>query len=144
MERVKWFSGGGGMLSTAEDYARFCQMLLNGGELGGVRLLSPKTIAVMTSDQLLPGMAVADFEDLAPAPEMGQTFGLGFAMRTKLGPNPLDGSVGDYFWAGIYGTHFWIDPQMKTFGLLMVQMPFPQSGSYRRALQELVYGAMVR
>src|SRR3974390_821477 len=62
-EKMKWFSGGGGLLSTADDYARFCQMMLNGGELNGVRLLSPKTIAVMTSDQLSPGMAQSGFED---------------------------------------------------------------------------------
>jgi CubicO group peptidase (beta-lactamase class C family) len=142
-EKQKWFSAGGGLLSTAGDYERFCQMLLNGGELNGVRLLSPKTVAAMTADQLLPGMATSGYEDLAPTPEMGQSFGLGFAVRTKMGPNPLDGSVGDYFWAGIYGTYFWIDPQTKTLAVLMVQMPFMQAGPYRRAMRELVYGAMV-
>src|SRR6266403_4464820 len=82
-EKVKWFSGGGGLLSTASDYARFCQMLLNGGELNGVRLLAPKTIAVMTSDQLPPGVARAGgYEDMAPTPDMGHSFGLGFAVRT--------------------------------------------------------------
>jgi len=141
--KVKWFSGGGGLLSTAEDYSRFCQMLLNGGELTGVRLLAPKTIAVMTSDQLLPGMALAGFEDMAPIPALGQSFGLGFAVRTKLGPNPLDGSVGDYFWAGIHGTYFWVDPEKKLFVVFMVQMPWDQAGPYRRALREMVYGAMV-
>jgi CubicO group peptidase (beta-lactamase class C family) len=132
---------------TALDRGGLREVLPNAAErceLGGVRLLSPKTIAVMTSDQLLPGMALAGFENLAPTPEMGQSFGLGSAVRTKLGPNSLDGSVGDYFWVGSYGTYFWIDPQTKTFGLLLVQMPFPQSGPYRRALRDLVYGAMVR
>jgi len=142
-EKVKWYSGGGGLLSTAGDYARFCQMLLNGGELNGVRLLATKTIAIMSSDQLLPGMALAGFEDLAPTAELGQSFGLGFAVRTKPGPNPLDGSAGDYFWAGIYGTYFWIDPQSKMFTVFLVQMPFEKAGPYRRALRELVYGAMV-
>jgi len=142
-EKQKWFSGGGGLLSTAPDYARFCQMLLNGGELNGVRLLSPKTIAVMTSDQLPPGIMRSGFEDLAPTLEMGQSFGLGFAVRTEAGHNPLSGSVGDYFWAGAYGTYFWIDPQAKMFAVMMVQMPFPQSGYYRRAFRELVYGALL-
>jgi CubicO group peptidase (beta-lactamase class C family) len=142
-EKQKWISGGGGLLSTAGDYSRFCQMLLNGGELNGVRLLSPRTVAVMTSDQLLPGMALAGFEDLAPTAELGQSFGLGFAVRTKLGPNPLDGSVGDYFWAGYYGTYFWVDPQNKMYAVFMVQMPFEKSGPYRRALRELVYGAIL-
>jgi CubicO group peptidase (beta-lactamase class C family) len=142
-DKVKWFSGGGGMLSTGPDYARFCQMLLNGGELNAVRVLSPKTIALMTTDQLPPGVPRSGFEELAPTLEMGQSFGLGFAVRTGLGPNPVSGSVGDYFWAGIYGTYFWIDPQSKLFGVLMVQMPFAQSGPYRRAFRELVYAALL-
>jgi CubicO group peptidase (beta-lactamase class C family) len=142
-EKQRWFSGGGGLLSTAPDYARFCQMLLNGGELNGVRLLSPKTIAVMTSDQLPPGIPRFGYEDLAPTREMGQSFGLGFAVRTDAGHNPLSGSVGDYFWAGADGTYFWVDPQEKLFAVMMVQMPFQQAGYYRRALRELVYGALV-
>jgi len=84
-EKQKWFSGGGGLLSTAPDYARFCQMFLNGGEIDGARLLSPKTIAVMTADQLPPGIPRLGLEDLAPTPEMGQSFGLGFAVRTDVG-----------------------------------------------------------
>jgi CubicO group peptidase (beta-lactamase class C family) len=143
-EKMKWFSGGGGLLSAAQDYARFCQMLLNGGELAGVRLLSPKTLAVMTSDQLPPGIPRIGLEELAPTPEMGQSFGLGFAVRTEQGHNPLSGSVGDYFWAGAYGTFFWIDPQSRMFAVMMIQMPFPQSGYYRRAFRELVYAAMIR
>jgi CubicO group peptidase (beta-lactamase class C family) len=143
-EKQKWFSGGGGLLSTAGDYARFCQMLLNRGELNGVRLLAPKTIAVMTSDEVPPGIPRLGYEDMAPTPEMGHSFGLGFAVRTDPGHSPLSGSVGDYFWAGAYGTYFWVDPQEKMFAVMMVQMPFPQSGPYRRAMRELVYGALVR
>jgi CubicO group peptidase (beta-lactamase class C family) len=143
-EKVKWFSGGGGLLSTAPDYARFCQMLVNGGELDGVRLLAPKTISIMASDQLAPAMPrLAGYEDLAPTPDLGQSFGLGFAVRTSLGPNPLPGSLGDYFWAGIYGSYFWVDPQEKMFAVLMVQMPFEESGYYRRSFRELVYGARI-
>lgn len=147
-EKVKWFSGGGGLLSTASDYARFCQMLVNGGELDGVRLLSPKTLAVMTSDQLPPGVgrvAMLQFaQELAPIPELGQSFGLGFAVRTDAGRSPVSGSVGDYFWAGYAGTYFWVDPQEKLFAVMMLQMPFVESGAYRRALRELVYGALIR
>jgi CubicO group peptidase (beta-lactamase class C family) len=143
-EKQKWFSGGGGLLSTASDYARFCQMLLNGGELNSVRLLSPKTVAVMDSDQLPPGIPrVGGYEDLDPSPSLGQSFGLGFAVRTQLGPNPLPGSPGDFFWAGAYGTYFWVDPQEKLSAVLMMQMPFEQSGYYRRTLRELVYGALL-
>ncbi len=143
-EKLKWFSGGSGMNSTAMDYTRFCQMLLNGGELGSVRLLSPKTIALMTSDQLPPGTKRSGYEDLAPTEELGQTFGLGFAIRKEPGQNPIPASVGSYFWAGSYGTYFWIDPQEKMFAILMVQMPFAQSGPYRRAYRQLVYAALVR
>jgi CubicO group peptidase (beta-lactamase class C family) len=142
-EKQKWFSGGGGLLSTARDYAQFCQMLLNGGDLNGVRLLSPKTVAVMDSDQLPPGIPrVGGYEDLDPSPASGQSFGFGFAVRTHVGHNPLPGSPGDFFWAGAFGTYFWVDPQEKLFAVMMVQMPFAQSGYYRRILRELVYGAL--
>lgn len=146
-EKVKWFSGGGGLLSTASDYARFCQMLVSGGELDGVRLLSPKTLAVMTSDQVPQHAArVAQPEltqDLTPVPDLGQSFGLGFAVRTDLGHSPVSGSVGDAFWAGAAGTYFWIDPQEKLYAVMMLQMPFLQAGVYRRGMREIVYGALV-
>ena len=146
-EKVKWFSGGGGMLSTASDYARFCQMLVNGGELDGVRLLSPKTLAVMSSDQVPPHagrVGMLDVApDLSPTPDMGQSFGLGFAVRTDQGHSPVSGSVGDYFWAGAAGTYFWVDPHEKLFVVEMLQMPFVQAGYTRRALRELVYAALV-
>jgi len=147
-DKVKFFSGGGGMLSTASDYSRFCQMLVNGGELNGVRLLSPKTLAVMTSDQLPPDAArvgmLAATQDLSPLRELGQSFGLGFAVRTDLGHSPVSGSVGDYFWAGAGGTYFWIDPQEKLYVVLMLQKPFIEAGTYRRAMREMVYGALLR
>jgi CubicO group peptidase (beta-lactamase class C family) len=147
-DKIKWFSGGGGLLSTAWDYARFSQMLVNGGELDGIRLLSPKTIALMTSDQLLPGTPrvgdVAVTQDLSPVAEMGQSFGLGFAVRTDPGRSPVTGSAGDYFWAGAAGTYFWIDPQEKLFAVLMLQKPFLEAGYCRRALRETVYGALVK
>jgi len=147
-EKVKWFSGGGGLISTASDYARFCQMLVNGGEVDGVRLLAPKTLAVMTSDQVPAKAArVAQPEatqDLTPIPDLGQSFGLGFAVRTDLGHSPVSGSVGDAFWAGAAGTYFWIDPQEKLYAVMMLQMPFVQAGAYRRGMREIVYGALVK
>lgn len=147
-EKVKFFSGGGGLLSTASDYARFCQMLVNGGELNGVRLLSPKTLAVMTSDQVPQGAARVGMleatQDLSPLPELGQSFGLGFAVRTDVGHTAVSGSVGDAFWAGYAGTYFWIDPQEKLYAVMMLQMPFVPAGHYRRAMREMVYGALVR
>jgi CubicO group peptidase (beta-lactamase class C family) len=123
-------------------------MLLNGGELNGVRLLSPKTLAVMTSDQIPPGASrvttLALSQDLSPIPELGQSFGLGFAVRTSAGHSAVSGSVGDYFWAGAAGTSFWVDPQEKLYAVLMLQKPFVEAGYLRRALREMVYGALVR
>jgi CubicO group peptidase (beta-lactamase class C family) len=146
-EKMKWFSGGGGLLSDVSDYSRFCQMLVNGGELEGVRLLSPKTLAVMTSDQLPPNASrVAMLEaaqELSPIPELGQSFGLGFAVRTDLGHSAVSGSVGDYFWAGAAGTYFWVDPQEKMYAILMMQMPFVEAGYCRRAMREILYGALI-
>jgi CubicO group peptidase (beta-lactamase class C family) len=146
-EKVRWFSGGGGLLSTAFDYSRFCQMLVNGGELDGVRLLSPKTLSIMASDQLPPNAArvalVEATQDLTPVRELGQSFGLGFAVRAELGHSPVSGSIGDYFWAGAAGTYFWIDPQEKLYAVMMLQKPFMEVGPYRRALREMVYGALV-
>ncbi len=111
-------SGGGGLLSTAGDYARFCQMMLNGGELDGVRILSPKTVALMTSDQVPASVDRHSSVSMAldafgPTPEMGTSFGLGFAIRVDPGRNPVPGSVGDFSWDGVTGTYFWVDPKEK-------------------------------
>ena len=141
-------SGGGGMLASAGDYARFCQMLLNGGELEGVRILSHKTVELMTSDQLPPSTerhsAVAlTLDAFGPTPEMGVSFGLGFAVRTAPGRNPVPGSVGDYFWAGITGTHFWVDPKEKLVVVLMVQIPQATLVPYWRQTRTLVYQTLM-
>ena len=113
-EKFTWRSGGGGMVSTAADYARFLQMFANGGQLDGVRLISRKSIDLMTADALPPDIKMgADmwrFEALEPSARMGQGFGLGFAVRTDQGRNPLPGSPNDYYWGGAYGTYFWHDP----------------------------------
>ena len=115
--------------------------------MNGVRRLSPKTLAVMTSDQVPPGALrvgmLAATQDMSPLPELGQSFGLGFAVRTDVGHTAVSGSVGDAFWAGGAGTYFWIDPQEKLYAVMMLQMPFVQAGYYRRAMREMVYGALV-
>ena len=144
---VKWKSGGGGMVSTAADYARFCQFWLNGGQLDGVRLVSRKTVELMTMDHVPPGTKIGPdmppaFGALLPSPEMGQGFGLGFAVRTDTGRNPLPGSVGDFYWGGAYGTYFWIDPKEKLFAILMMQAPV-QRLPYRYLMRDLVYQAVV-
>lgn len=140
-------SGSGGMVSTAADYARFCQFLLNGGELDGVRLVSPKTIELMTANHLPPGTPIGPdmvrFEALAPSAEMGQGFGLGFAVRTDAGRNPLPGSVGDYYWGGAQGTYFWIDPKEQLYVVFMMQSPQARL-PYRFLLRQMVYQALIR
>jgi CubicO group peptidase (beta-lactamase class C family) len=147
-KRPNFLSGGGGMVSTASDYARFAQALLNGGELDGVRILSPRTVAYMTSDHLPPGIAFSPvalqlFGSLAPTPEQGQGFGLGFAVRQVAGRNSLVGSAGEFYWVGAYGTAFWVDPQEKLVAVWMVQLPLTKGGHYRSLIRNLVYQALI-
>ena len=122
-------SGGGGLFSTAPDYLRFTTMLLNGGELNGTRLLSPKTIEHMTSDHLglVPGSNYPGFG-----------FGLGFAVRTRTGMNDMPGTVGEYLWGGAGGTWFWIDPKEKLVAIFMSQRPGDPRIYYRRLTKNLV------
>ena len=143
----RWASGGGGAVSTTADYARFCQMLLNGGELDGTRILAPNTVALMAADHLSPDCAYGNtarprFGALAPVPEMGYGFGLGFAVRTAAGRCPLPGSVGEYFWGGVLGTSFWIDPVEELVVVAMMTAP-ERRLYYRHLLRPLVYGALV-
>ncbi|MDP6377781.1 MAG: serine hydrolase domain-containing protein [Pseudomonadales bacterium] len=105
--------GGGGLLSTAEDYLRFSQMLLNGGELDGVRILSPKTVELMTTDHM-KGVG-REFG------RGGYGFGLGFAVMESPGESGEVGSAGEFNWGGAAGTRFWIDPQEQLIGIFMVQ-----------------------
>lgn len=122
-------SGGGGLFSTASDYLRFTRMLLNGGELDGVRLLSPKTVDFMTSDHLgtIPGSTYP-----------GYGFGLGFSVRTSSGINDMPGSVGEYLWGGAQGTWFWIDPKENLIAIFMSQRPGEVRVHYRRLVKNLV------
>ena len=131
----KFESGGGGMVSTASDYARFLQMLLDGGTLDGRRLLSRKTIELMTADHLGPITGAPDL--LLP----GHGFGLGFAVRLHAGIAAVPGSVGQYFWGGLAGTTFWVDPAEQMFALLLIQAP-GQRDYYRTLFRDLVYAAI--
>ena len=146
-KRPRWMSGGGGMVSTAPDYARLCQMFLNGGTLDGVRLASRKTIELMSSNHLPPGinygpLVPVQFAGMTPTPEEGGGFGLGFGVRMESGRSPLPGSVGDYSWAGAYGTYFWIDPKEKIVAVLMLQAPALRM-HYRYLMRHYVYQAIV-
>jgi CubicO group peptidase (beta-lactamase class C family) len=127
-------SGGGGLVSTAGDYARFLQMLLNGGTFEGTRLLSRKTIELMTADHLGPITGAPDL--LLP----GHGFGLGFAVRLYTGIAHVPGSIGQYFWGGLAGTTFWVDPAEHLLALMLIQAP-GQRDYYRTLFRDLVYSA---
>jgi CubicO group peptidase (beta-lactamase class C family) len=129
-------SGGGGLVSTTMDYARFCQMLLNGGSLDGTRLVGRKTLELMASDHLGPGVKIQGTL-LAP----GHGFGLGFAVRTHAGLAPFPGSAGQFFWSGIAGTFFWIDPKEDLFCVFMAQGP-GQRDYLRTLVRDVVYAAV--
>ena len=144
--RPGFLSGGGGMVSTAPDYLRLAQMLLNGGELDGARILSRKSVALMTSDHLPPGVRFSastrsQFEESSPTPEFGQGFGLGFCVRKEPGRNPVPGSVGDFYWSGVHGTCFWVDPQEQLVAVLMLCAPELRR-HYRALMRQLVYQAL--
>ena len=133
----KYEAGGGGLLSTIGDYARFLAMLSNGGALDSARILGPRTIAFMASDHLGPKV-FRDHYLLSP----GHGFGLGFAVRTDAGLAPTAGTVGEYFWGGIAGTAFWISPRDSLFAIMMVQAP-DQRDYFRMLFRSLVNAAIL-
>jgi CubicO group peptidase (beta-lactamase class C family) len=133
---ARFESGGGGLVSTLPDYARFLDMLAAGGTCEGQRLLARKTIDLMRSDHLGPNVRRGS-ELLQP----GHGFGLGFAVRTEPGMSVMPGSVGLYFWGGIAGTTFWIDPKEELYAMMLVQAP-GQRDYYRALFRTLVYGAL--
>ena len=136
LERPAMESGGGGLVSTTMDYARFCQMLLGGGALDGVRLIGRKTLELMASDHLAPGVPIKG--TLVPP---GHGFGLGFAVRNVAGIASFPGSVGQFFWSGMGGTFFWIDPKEELFAVFMSQAP-GQREYTRTLVRNLVYAAV--
>jgi CubicO group peptidase (beta-lactamase class C family) len=130
-------SGGGGLMSTAHDYSKFAQMMLNGGELNGTRLLSPKTVQLMTSDHtagIKPG------KYYLPGPGYG--FGLGYAVRLEDGNAPSFGTEGEFNWGGAAGTAYYTDPQEDMIALLMIQSP-ANRGPLRLIFRNLVYPTIV-
>lgn len=136
LEQPVMESGGGGLVSTTMDYARFCLMLRNGGTLDGNRVIGRKTLELMASDHLGPDVAI-NGTLLSP----GHGFGLGFAVRKEAGIAPFPGSLGQYFWSGIAGTFFWIDPKEDLFAVFMSQGP-GQRDYTRTLVRDLVYAAV--
>ncbi|MGJ5149186.1 serine hydrolase domain-containing protein [Bradyrhizobium sp. HKCCYLR1023] len=129
-------SGGGGLVATTMDYARFCAMLLSKGSLDGTRLVGRKTLELMASDHLGPHVKTQGTL-LSP----GHGFGLGFAVRREAGIAPFPGSPGTFFWSGIAGTFFWIDPKEELFCVFMAQAP-GQRDYLRTLVRDVVYAAV--
>jgi CubicO group peptidase (beta-lactamase class C family) len=143
-KRPNWMSGGGGMVSTASDYARFAGMLLNGGELDGAHILSSRTIAFMTADNLPVDVAsspVGTMMGIGPRGESG--FGLGFAVRTQQGRATGPGAPGQFYWSGIWGTSFWVDAKDKLIVVAMLQIQPALEPRYRPLIRNLAYQALL-
>ncbi|WBH16744.1 serine hydrolase domain-containing protein [Sphingomonas radiodurans] len=140
----KLVSGGGGLVSTALDYQRFCQMCLNGGELDGTRILGRKTIELMTQNHLpggadLSAMSKSLFSETQNA---GTGFGLGFAVTIDTARSMMPGSVGEYYWGGMFSTAFFIDPVERISMVFMTQLSPSMIYPIRRELKTLIYSAM--
>lgn len=138
-------SGGGGLVSTAADYLRFCRMLLNGGVLDEARLLNPKTVELMTANHLpggkeLPDVSVSLFSEAGYA---GVGFGLGFAVTTHPARCLVPGTAGDFSWGGMASTYFWIDPREQLIVIFMTQLMPSTIYNLRRELRTLVYSAFI-
>ncbi|MCA6123568.1 beta-lactamase family protein [Bradyrhizobium sp. WSM 1704] len=136
LEKPAMESGGGGLVSTTMDYARFAQMLLNGGTLDGTRIIGRKTLQLMAADHLAADVRIQG--TLVPP---GHGFGLGFAVRTQQGIAPFSGSVGQFFWSGMAGTFFWVDPSEDLIAVFMMQGP-GQREYIRSLLRNGVYAAV--
>lgn len=139
-----FISGGGGLCSTAADYLTFCRALLNGGELGGIRLIGPKTLALMTGNHLpgnrdLPEMSRSMFSE---ATYSGIGFGLGFSVTINPAKTLIAGSPGEYAWGGVATTSFWIDPAEELITIFMTQVIPSTAYPVRRELRTMVYAAI--
>jgi CubicO group peptidase (beta-lactamase class C family) len=136
-------SGGAGAVSTAADYLRFCQMMLNGGVLDGQRLLSRTTVRLMTSDHLGSFISQPTQPGELLLGTKGYTFGLGFTVRQGDGVGGVPGSAGEFMWAGYSGTYFWVDPKEQVVAVMMTQAPSPQRAYFRKLVKQLVYQSIV-
>lgn len=144
LKPTEFLSGGGGLVSTAADYFKFCSMLLAGGIAKDTRLLGPKTIALMTMNHLPGGRELVEMSRslFSEATHAGLGFGLGFAQTLDVAKTQTAGSVGAYFWGGAASTVFWIDPQEELIVVFMTQFMPSTLYPIRRDLRTLVYAAI--
>ena len=139
-KKVTFFSGGGGLVSTARDYMRFLAMISRGGKLDGHRILHPKTIKLMTTNQLPPGVFPIYF---GQEKRYGTGFGLGFSVRTEITKWDLAGHVGEYGWGGAASTHYWVSPADKLIVVTLEQiMPYQWDTEF--GLKPILYQALRR
>ena len=138
-------SGGGGLISTAADYQRFCQMLLNGGELQGARILAPKTLRLMRANHLPGGGDLTRHSRsmFSESTYAGVGFGLGFAVVFDPPQALLPSSPGEFYWGGMASTAFWVDPVEEVTVVFMTQLMPSSATTIRRELRNLVYGALI-
>ena len=136
-------SGGAGGVSTAGDYLRYCQAMLNGGQLEGARILSRSTVTLMTSDHLGSAINTTSNPGMLLLGSAGYTFGLGFLVRQGDGIAGVHGTAGEFTWAGYAGTYFWAEPKEQICAVYMTQAPSPLRASYRRMMKDLVSQALV-
>ena len=139
-----FISGGGGLCSTATDYLAFCRALLNGGELDGVRLVGPKTLALMTSNHLPDGRTLPELSRslFSEAAYHGIGFGLGFSVTLDPARTLIPGSAGEYAWGGAATTSFWIDPAEELIAIFMTQVLPSTATAIRRELRTMIYSAI--
>ena len=135
-EHRSYFAGGAGLSSTVQDYARFLQMLLNDGELDGVRILSPVTVDLMTRDH------IGDVPAGSVVQPGSAGFGLGFAIRGDPGADGEIGSEGAYYWSGFFNTTFWVDPKEQLLGILLTQV-FPSTSDIQERFRIMAYQSIV-
>ena len=138
-----FFSGGGGLVSTMEDYRRFCEMLRRGGEYDGHRIISPATLRLMTQNHLAGGQSLAELalDSFSETTPVGVGFGLGFAMTTD-GVRAGSPSQGDYYWGGAASTIFWVDPSEDLIAIFLTQLLPSSTFNFRGQLKNIIYGAL--
>ena len=141
---VSFYSGGGGLLSTATDYYRFCQMLLNNGSLDGERIIGGRTLAYMARNHLPGGVDMSQIAmgSFSETIYEGVGFGLGFASKVNAVQNAYPASEGSYFWGGLASTLFWIDPAEDLVALFMTQLIPSSTFNFRGQMEALVYAAL--
>lgn len=145
LRQPKLLSGGGGLVSTSADYHRFCRMMMDGGVLDGARILSPKTVALMTANHLPDGGDLASLSQsmFSEATNAGVGFGLGFAVTMDPARTMLPGTAGEYYWGGMFSTAFFIDPIERIITVFMAQLSPSSTYPVRRELRTMIYAALV-